>query len=59
MGQIEVLKGTLETIAIEIGNAFLPAIYQGTPIGKAGGPISDATIRDLSGPISAATKQAA
>ena len=29
------------------GNAFLPAVYQGTAIGKAGGPITDATIRDL------------
>src|SRR5438876_1211520 len=28
-------------------NAFLPAVYQGTAIGKAGGPITDATIRDL------------
>jgi len=33
------------------GNAFLPAVYQGTPIGKAGGPASDATIRDLAGPL--------
>ncbi len=30
------------------GNAFLPAIYQGTPLGKAGSPASDATIRNLS-----------
>lgn len=30
------------------GNAFLPAIYQGTALGKAGAPASDATIRDLS-----------
>ncbi len=29
------------------GNAFLPAVYQGTVIGKAGGPIKDATIRNL------------
>lgn len=29
------------------GNAFLPAIYQGTPVGRAGGPASDATIRNL------------
>lgn len=29
------------------GNAFLPSIYQGTTIGKAGGPIQDATIRNL------------
>src|SRR2546427_534733 len=29
------------------GNAFLPAIYQGTPVGKAGGSGAEATIRDL------------
>ena len=28
-------------------NAFLPAIYQGTPIGRAGVPAKDATIRNL------------
>ncbi len=32
------------------GNAFLPAIYQGTPLGKAGGPASEATIRNLNNP---------
>jgi hypothetical protein len=31
------------------GNAFLPAIYQGTALGRAGGPASEATIRDLAG----------
>jgi len=31
------------------GNAFLPAVYQGTPIGRAGGPASEATIRNLGG----------
>jgi hypothetical protein len=30
------------------GNAFLPAAYQGTPLGRAGGPASEATIRNLS-----------
>ena len=30
------------------GNAFLPAVYQGTPLGKAGGPAAEATIRNLS-----------
>jgi hypothetical protein len=40
------------------GNAFLPAVYQGTPIGKAGGPATDATIRDLSGPLSPTDQQA-
>jgi hypothetical protein len=29
------------------GNAFLPSVYQGTVIGKPGGPIKDATIRNL------------
>lgn len=29
------------------GHAFLPAIYQGTPLGKAGSPASEATIRNL------------
>jgi hypothetical protein len=29
------------------GNAFLPAVYQGTPLGKAGAPASEATIRNL------------
>ena len=32
------------------GNAFLPAIYQGTALGKAGGPASKATIRNLANP---------
>ncbi|HVK07416.1 MAG TPA: DUF1501 domain-containing protein [Gemmataceae bacterium] len=31
------------------GNAFLPAVYQGTPLGRAGGPASEATIRNLGG----------
>ena len=29
------------------GNAFLPAVYQGTALGKAGGPAEQATIRNL------------
>lgn len=29
------------------GNAFLPAVYQGTALGKAGGPAAEATIRNL------------
>lgn len=32
------------------GSAFLPAIYQGTAIGKAGQPASEATIRHLGDP---------
>ncbi len=31
------------------GNAFLPAVYQGTGLGRAGGPASEAVIRNLSG----------
>jgi hypothetical protein len=29
------------------GAAFLPAVYQGTPVGRAGGPASEATVRNL------------
>lgn len=32
------------------GNAFLPPVYQGTAIGRAGGPASEATIRNVSNP---------
>ena len=32
------------------GNAFLPAIYQGTALGKAGSPAAQATIRNLTNP---------
>jgi hypothetical protein len=39
------------------GNAFLPAVYQGTPIGRAGGPASEATIRNLTGAQLATTQQ--
>jgi hypothetical protein len=38
------------------GNAFLPAVYQGTAVGRAGG--TDATIRNLTGPQSLAAKHA-
>jgi hypothetical protein len=40
------------------GNAFLPAVYQGTALGKAGGPASEATIRDLAGSLTPAAKEA-
>ena len=40
------------------GPAFLPPTYQGTALGKAGGPPSEATIRNLAGPLTAAGKQA-
>jgi Protein of unknown function (DUF1501) len=39
------------------GSAFLPAVYQGTPVGRAGGPASEATIRNLSGTLSPAAQQ--
>jgi hypothetical protein len=41
------------------GNAFLPAIYQGTPLGKAGAPASEVTIRNLkpSGSLDSSQKQ--
>ena len=40
------------------GNAFLPAVYQGTPVGRAGGPASEATIRNLTGALSEKDQQA-
>lgn len=40
------------------GNAFLPAVYQGTAVGKAGGPATEATIRSLTGTLPAADQQA-
>jgi hypothetical protein len=39
------------------GNAFLPAAYQGTPVGRAGGPVSEATIRNLTGGSSSVSQQ--
>jgi hypothetical protein len=32
------------------GNAFLPAVYQGTALGKAGAPVAESAIRNLSNP---------
>lgn len=40
------------------GNAFLPALYQGTALGKAGGPISEATIRNLTASLSSNAQEA-
>jgi hypothetical protein len=40
------------------GNAFLPAIYQGTAIGKAGGSPAEATIRDLTSTLAPDARQA-
>lgn len=40
------------------GHAFLPAVYQGTAIGKAGAPASEATIRNLSNPLLPSNAQA-
>jgi len=39
------------------GSAFLPAVYQGTPIGRAGGPAAEATIRNLAGSLTPAEQQ--
>ncbi len=39
------------------GNAFLPAIYQGTALGKAGAPAGEAVIRHLSSSGSAAQRR--
>ncbi len=39
------------------GNAFLPAIYQGTALGKAGAPASEAKIRNLTNPGRSRTAQ--
>jgi hypothetical protein len=39
------------------GNAFLPAVYQGTGLGKAGGPPSELSVRNLTSPLSLADKQ--
>ena len=39
------------------GNAFLPAVFQGTALGKAGGPASEATIRNLANPLLSATER--
>jgi hypothetical protein len=33
------------------GNAFLPAVFQGTPVGRAGGPASESVIRNLANPL--------
>lgn len=43
--------------ARNFGNAFLPADFQGTPIGKAGSSAADATIRNLTGPLSATERE--
>jgi hypothetical protein len=40
------------------GNAFLPAVFQGTAVGKAGAPAAEATIRDLAGSLAPGAKQA-
>jgi hypothetical protein len=39
------------------GSAFLPAIYQGTPVGKAGGPSSDMIIGNLGNSEPVATQR--
>jgi hypothetical protein len=39
------------------GSAFLPAAYQGTALGKAGAPASEATIRNLGNPSMSASSR--
>ena len=39
------------------GSAFLPAMYQGTAIGRAGAPASEATIRNLVNPVRSFAEQ--
>jgi hypothetical protein len=39
------------------GNAFLPALYQGTALGKAGTPASEATIRNLENAVRSQSAQ--
>lgn len=39
------------------GNAFLPPVYQGTALGRAGGPAAEATIRNLTGSLSPAAQR--
>lgn len=39
------------------GTAFLPAVFQGTPLGRAGQPASEASIRNLTNPMLSAEKQ--
>src|SRR5688572_13443445 len=39
------------------GNAFLPPVYQGTAVGKAGAPASEATIRNLASSQSPADRE--
>ena len=39
------------------GNAFLPPVYQGTALGRAGSPAAEATIRNLSNPSLSPSEQ--
>ena len=39
------------------GNAFLPPAFQGTPLGKAAAPASDAVIRNLTNPLRSYAEQ--
>src|SRR5262245_3302917 len=39
------------------GNAFLPAVYQGTPIGRAGAPAGEATIRNIAASLNSTEQQ--
>lgn len=39
------------------GNAFLPPVYQGTALGRAGSPATEATIRNLANPLLSPVEQ--
>ena len=53
-GFVSICPSTGNGGARNYGNAFLPAIYQGTALGKAGAPATEATIRNLGNPALAA-----
>lgn len=46
-GFVSICPSTGNGGARNYGNAFLPAVYQGTGLGKAGAPATEATIRNL------------
>jgi hypothetical protein len=50
-GFVSIAPSTGNGGARNYGHAFLPAVYQGTPLGKAGAPASEAVVRNLVNPI--------
>jgi hypothetical protein len=53
-GFVSIMPSTGNGGARNYGPAFLPAVYQGTALGKAGGAVADATVRNLAGSLLAA-----